>query len=332
METRVNLWLALFGGSGIGLLFGVIMGSSVTPTVATMLGVLTSLLGGILGLNDALFNDAKAVRIGSFGFACVLGAYLGIYVRSHNALSPSIADLKRQYVEAGYSEQQALDFIALREFGFTVSGMQVPTVTAPVAPENIEQAGDNEDVPDAEGSSDADSSNEETNSDAEQIAAVAETPAPAPMPTVVAPMVQQQHSSLLFSAPVEVSGCEELMFTDDSLDAEEVLNNFELTGGSWEALMLDVYDNVAEDQHKPVLLSVRDLVCGVKTLDTARCDDAKSLLSGSDAAIHLAAIDSDWQQIIDHFNAIVSQRALPEQSQADTLNYTHQLLCESHSS
>jgi len=36
--AEVNLLLSFFGGSGIGLLFGIVMGGSVTPTVAMVMG------------------------------------------------------------------------------------------------------------------------------------------------------------------------------------------------------------------------------------------------------------------------------------------------------
>jgi hypothetical protein len=118
MNQNSGLKYAFYGGGGIGLLFGVIMGTSITPTVATVLGALVAILSAVLGLNDSQFTHAKAVRIGSFGLACVLGAYIGLYVRSHNLLSPSLASLKAQYLEIGSSEKQALQFITYKEFGF----------------------------------------------------------------------------------------------------------------------------------------------------------------------------------------------------------------------
>ena len=124
-NTNNNLKLSLYGGAGIGLLFGVIMGTSITPTVATMFGTLTTLLAAILGLNDAYFSNAKAVRVGSFGFACVIGAYMGLFVRTHNLLSPSLITLKDNYIAAGFSEEQALNFIAQKEFGMFIQASDV---------------------------------------------------------------------------------------------------------------------------------------------------------------------------------------------------------------
>ncbi len=118
----MNLVLALFSGTGIGLLIGVLMGISVTPTVAVIIGALASGLAILLGLNDQHFNNAKAVRIGGFGFACVLGIYLGLYARTHQMLSPdaapppSLAEQKAEYVAVGFNDREALDFIAFQRF------------------------------------------------------------------------------------------------------------------------------------------------------------------------------------------------------------------------
>lgn len=110
-------YIALYSGSGIGFLIGVLMGLAVSPTVGVIIGALSSILAVLLGLNDQHFGDAKAIRIGSFGFACVFGAFLGIFVRTNNLLSPGLEAQKEGYTKIGYTEKQALDFIAFKEFG-----------------------------------------------------------------------------------------------------------------------------------------------------------------------------------------------------------------------
>jgi hypothetical protein len=110
-------WISFYSGSGIGLLIGVLMGIAVSPTVGIIIGTLSSTLAVLLGLNDKHFSNAKAMRIGSFGFACVLGVFLGIFMRTHNVLSPSIQEMKKEYTDVNYKEPQALDFIAFKEFG-----------------------------------------------------------------------------------------------------------------------------------------------------------------------------------------------------------------------
>ncbi len=258
MEKSISLKLSLFGGAGIGLLFGIIMGTSVEPLVATMFGTLTTILAAILGLNDKYFNDAKAVRIGAFGFACVIGAYLGLFVRTHNLLSPSLADLKQEYLAIGYTEQQALNFITQKEFGVAL-----------IAATDITSVND----VDAKGSVQA---------------------------VQASPMLAKQHSSLLFSAPVELSGCDELEYTDDSLPLDEVINNFELTGGVWEVLGMHVSDAILEERQKSILLTVKDSACQVNQVDHASClTIAPYLLEQSYHTVStlIAEQDDDWQKI-----------------------------------
>lgn len=214
------------------------MGTTSTPVIATMLGALTALLAGILGLNDNLFNNAKAMRIGGFGICCVLGAYLGLYVRSHNVLAPSLLELKQTYLAVGFSEQQALNFLAMKEFGVSLASLQ----------QNEGKKSEGKPVL--------------TQSEAEP----ASKPATQPIEVVssqqnAAQTLFKQHNSLLFSASVSVSGCDELVYTDDSLALDEVLNNFELTGGVWEKLVEQALEHVPEPEQKAWLLTIKQGVC-----------------------------------------------------------------------
>lgn len=225
MSQQVSLKHSFFGGTGIGLLFGVIMGTTTTPTVATMLGTLTAVLAGLLGLNNKHFNDAKAVRIGSFGFACVIGAYLGIYVRSHDLLSPSLESMKTEYLQLGYSEQEALQLLRIK-----MNMLEVPNADIEIAKDAAiaQTAG-------------------ETSS--EKTALLTSNP------------VAMQHSSLLFGANVDLAGCEELAFTDATLPLDEVINNFELTGGLWHSFSSFILKELEESHQMEALLTVKNTVC-----------------------------------------------------------------------
>ena len=251
-EKSVNLKIALFGGTGIGLLFGVIMGTSITPTVTTLFGALATLLAAILGLNDKHFTDAKAIRVGSFGIACVIGAYLGLFVRANNVFSPSIIDMKQEYIKVGFSEQQALNFIAFKEFGISLTA-SAETISSPVNSTLAAEQG---------------------------VTEVAAQPSNAVM-AMTNSHANKQHSSVLFSAPVALSGCDELEHTDASLPLDEVLNNFELTGGAWNRLTGFITNDYQENQQKPLLLTVRDAVCQVEKLTNADCKLLTSTLNKS---------------------------------------------------
>ena len=242
-NMKPNLLLAFYGGSGIGLLFGIIMGTSTTPTVATVLGALTAVLAGVLGLNDKYFNNAKAVRIGSFGFACVIGAYMGLFVRSHNLLSPSPEALKEQYVQLGFSEERALELVLYKEFGFTIEE-EAPSQTVTTV-DNYEQA------------------NSDTN-DNQKV--------PLTIASNFSDQVAKQHSSLLFSADVDISGCDELSDTDSSLPLNEVINNFEITGGLWQTIAIEVTGNIEQQMHRPVLLATKNAICKTSEASVAETD------------------------------------------------------------
>ncbi|MBQ4812911.1 hypothetical protein J8M20_16240 [Pseudoalteromonas luteoviolacea] len=286
MQTAVNLKIALFGGAGIGLLFGVVMGTSVTPTVTMLLGALTTILAAILGLNDRHFNDAKAVRIGAFGIACVLGAYLGIYVRSHNLLAPSLKDLKGQYMAVGYTEQQALQLLTLKEFGLSLSQ---------VSPRSHSQQPDSDSLQDSE------------------IPLVHD---------VRVTRMTNQHSSLLFSAAVEVSGCDELLYTDETLALDEVLNNFELTGGMWAKVAENVSAAHTTNEQKHVLLATRDALC-ISQGYVEHCPDDLTWSQVSSLSSAQTKLGPNWQPV---FNSISGAKITDEQK-FSVLKLTHNTLC-----
>jgi hypothetical protein len=98
-DTNVSRSFAadIFAGTGVGLLLGSVIGLSVTPVVAMVVGALTSFLAVFLGLDGknstSLLPKVNAIRIGAFGFATVAGLALGLHARVNNplAVDPSIA-------------------------------------------------------------------------------------------------------------------------------------------------------------------------------------------------------------------------------------------------
>ncbi len=257
-DIKINLKLAFFGGSGIGLLFGIIMGTSTTPTVSVVLGSLTALLTALLGLNDTYFNDAKSVRIGSFGFACVLGIFIGFYVRSNNPFSPTIEQKIQAYQVAGFSQEQALKYIAAKEFGFYES---TPSVTSPDAPS-------------------------QRNS---------EEPAAS---QIQAQLLHDRHSNVLFGADVELSSCEELRATDQSLPPNEIVNNFEIVGGNWQKIASKLSLNLHGIALGEGLLKVKNAICANK--DGAIKDDhceALNKLNASSSLDQIKTVFADQSSI-----------------------------------
>ncbi len=129
---------ALFAGAGIGLLVGFIMGLSVTPVVSVILGALASLLAVFLGVQDGLATrtgpDAaeqariaqrlhtSSLKAGAFGFGCVLGILVGLYLRGNETLMSSPAAQVARYVEAGLAPEYARQLWVLEKFGIPPGG------------------------------------------------------------------------------------------------------------------------------------------------------------------------------------------------------------------
>ena len=105
----------VFSSLGIGLLVGILLGLSSAPVVGLIVGSITALLASLLGFkvpvrgggddgHDDRLPEASAqtligLRAGTFGFACVLGIFVGIYMRTHDVLSPKPPGLAERYEE-----------------------------------------------------------------------------------------------------------------------------------------------------------------------------------------------------------------------------------------
>ena len=121
MSKNTKLILSsIYSGVGFGLLLGLIMGLSISPTVKIVMGALTSILGGLLGLENKIgkseSQDYSAIernmKLGSFGFAVVLGIIAGINIRTHDLFAPSIKESMTKWVSAGYDSASARKYVA----------------------------------------------------------------------------------------------------------------------------------------------------------------------------------------------------------------------------
>ncbi len=100
-RKRNPAFLQIFLRGGIGALLGTILGLSITPVVATVVGALTSLLAVFLGLDGqekTRLPRVNGLRIGAFGFATIAGLLLGMFLRINNPmmLAPEDAILRWQ--------------------------------------------------------------------------------------------------------------------------------------------------------------------------------------------------------------------------------------------
>jgi hypothetical protein len=62
-------------------------------------------------LNEKYIDPLKSIRIGSFGLFAVIGVILGLYIRAHDPLAPSLLDKKNEFIKLGFTEEQAKAFI-----------------------------------------------------------------------------------------------------------------------------------------------------------------------------------------------------------------------------
>ena len=281
--------VAVYSGSGIGFLIGVLMGLAVSPTVGVIIGSISSILAVLLGLNDKHFSDVKAVRIGSFGFSCVLGAFLGMYVRTHNLFSPSLDELKKDYMKLGYKESQALDFIAFTKFGILDEKWKMAG--------GVTKAGDE----DQEGNKVASNNN----------------------------LAQLQHASVLFAAEVNLNACENLRAVDESLASKEIVINFEIEGGFWKTLAKELGKELNTEQQSQVLLTTKKVLCANKTekVDDKNCKNLASISGTAGIAELIPAFSTTggiWKQLADE----TSQLNMNENAHAISLRSLKTSLCQ----
>lgn len=117
---------SIYAGLGMGLLLGLIMGLSVSPTVQTVMGVLATALGGFLAhekskpskTDETNINDTlQDLRLGSFGFAVVIGILFGLITRTNELFAPTISERINQWTDAGYSLEYSKKLVLFQKLG-----------------------------------------------------------------------------------------------------------------------------------------------------------------------------------------------------------------------
>jgi len=324
-------FVAFFSGAGIGLLIGVIMGLAVSPTVGTIIGALSSSLVLLLGLNDKHHGGAKGYRLGAFGFACAFGAFLGMFVRTNNLLSPTINDMKVEYLEAGYTEQEALQFIAYREFGILEESWKMAgVITAPPPAEPVIEpvARESEPVESDEEEPEGKEAAADVEEETEPVVAAAPPPqAQSPPQNYVSEsLVQRKHASVLFSSEVDESVCFDLEEIDE-LDYKFFISELKATGDIWKELAINAQSTFPEDEQKAILLTIKNAICasGSASFTDEQCAMMAKIEDGSGVDAYTTAFekaDGPWKALA---NAIQSQVA--EGNQLKTYRLVIQSIC-----
>lgn len=130
----------LIAGVALGALTGLLIGLSSSAVVGSVIGALTALLAGFFGLRELKSEDREQrpgylYRIMAFAFACLLLVTGGLYLRTHDSLSPTPKEQVDELKLAGFSKDQALQITAWQRYGVTFSKASGDiTVTAKDSP------------------------------------------------------------------------------------------------------------------------------------------------------------------------------------------------------
>jgi hypothetical protein len=124
-------------GISLGLLVGVLLGLSLTPgSTSTALGALVAILATFFGLvktTDAFPIRPANDRIIAFCIACLIATTGGIYVRTHNLLSPQpsfLLNLTNELHQIGYTDDKIREMINTRYFSAASSPVAFPGIPA----------------------------------------------------------------------------------------------------------------------------------------------------------------------------------------------------------
>lgn len=252
--TTLNIVTAIFNGAGIGILLGTLLGLAISPVVSGIIGTLSGLLAVLLGISEKYISPLKSFRIGAFGFFCVGGILLGMYIRTNNGLLPSRSKMMTAYTSIGYTKEEALDFIAFREFGLAPASWTGGQATG-------SQAGDEEssESSEVEGEESADASTEE--SMVSKSGTVAKGQQSSGRKFVNPNETGADRKSLLYSSEVDVSSCYILDMAGMSQPVSEIKNTFMEAGGTWKELAEELGAGLPDKVYAQALLTLRDCFC-----------------------------------------------------------------------
>ena len=304
--TAFTVATAIFNGVGVGLLLGMLLGLAVSPVVSGVIGTLSSVLALLLGLNERFLGPLKSIRIGAFGVSCVIAILIGIYIRTHNALSPSLTDLKTEYRSLGYTEQEAKDFVAYQKFGL------MPADWTYVESEKE----DEEDEPGAEQEDDASGEQDQTLESNEV------EDAPEPDQAAIPPLAKEetkpkkgktlvkqnsQLASVLFSSELDASLCDGMRDVDEGMELKELVNSHTVNGGVWKAIALNFQQALPKEILAKALMAVRDGFCDYgldeDPIKLAECKDYPASLSVSQIQAKLITEGDAWKLLVDNVKA-----------------------------
>jgi MFS family permease len=142
----------IFSGIGLGGLVGLLVALSTAHVVGSVIAALTALLAGFFGLSNTQV-DTSGWRIGSFGFACIIGVIAGLWIRNGGELLPTVESQIGEWTSAGYPEEQARELVALQRLGIKPTDaelVQQPSINSLFSAGDKALCGRLESVPDVQ--------------------------------------------------------------------------------------------------------------------------------------------------------------------------------------
>lgn len=133
----------ILSGIGMGLLLGLIMGLSVSEVVKVIMGTLTALLGAFMGFDRRSFAGMTeeeyhkekqnslftALRAGWFGIAVVAGILFGMWIRTNEVFTVSVARSVKQWTDAGYDSTYARKLVTYQRLAINPNSGEIGQAT-----------------------------------------------------------------------------------------------------------------------------------------------------------------------------------------------------------
>ena len=117
---------AIFGGAGLGILIGLLIGMSTSGTVGLVIGSLASVLLVLLGFREKGDSNLQTLRVGSFGLFCSLAILTGLFFRVNNSFTPTVkSEIEMWTTDSLFSLNEAKTFVLYERFGFVPSGVKI---------------------------------------------------------------------------------------------------------------------------------------------------------------------------------------------------------------
>jgi hypothetical protein len=186
---------------------------------------------------------------------------LGIHIRTNNGMMPDREKMLNEYIRVGFSKQEALDFIAFREFGLVPAGWKgqqsgkAATNPGPEKPaDTSSRAGEQKPKGQKVQLPSEDKAVEKVNARDH-----AEVPSARVFANANATGAERQ--SLLYSSEINASACYLLNYANTTQPAEEVRDKFERAGGTWKEMAEVLKTELPEKIYVQALLTIRDCFC-----------------------------------------------------------------------